>query len=199
MFAPALTLVDHPVPTAGHQEVATSRLNLSRTTPAASRSAEQRGHNDGGDVENVPRVAASSASLVGLDHESETWPGHCVLCKRHPPSRSSAAYRRPALDSARPVYLRPGPRAQIVNDIKQALVSLVDERGIVPVIVLGDAQGLRDELLRELHGLTSLDSTAATISPSGSSERLYSGLIKHLPRQLEATLQAYADAQVIGV
>ena len=35
--------------------------------------------------------------------------------------------------------LRPGPRAQIVNDIKQALVSLVDERGIVPVIVLDDA------------------------------------------------------------
>jgi MSHA biogenesis protein MshM len=32
--------------------------------------------------------------------------------------------------------LRPGPRAQIVTDIKQALVSLVDERGIVPVIVL---------------------------------------------------------------
>ena len=53
--------------------------------------------------------------------------------------------------------LRPGPRAQIVNDIKQALVALVDERGIVPVIVLDDAQGLRDELLRELHGLTSLD------------------------------------------
>ena len=53
--------------------------------------------------------------------------------------------------------LRPGPRAQIVTDIKQALVSLVDERGIVPVIVLDDAQGLRDELLRELHGLTSLD------------------------------------------
>ncbi len=53
--------------------------------------------------------------------------------------------------------LRPGPRAQIVNDIKEALVSLVDECGIVPVIVLDDAQGLRDELLRELHGLTSLD------------------------------------------
>ena len=57
--------------------------------------------------------------------------------------------------------LRPGPRAQIVNDIKQALVSLVDERGIAPVIVLDDAQGLRDELLRELHGLTSLDFVAA--------------------------------------
>ena len=53
--------------------------------------------------------------------------------------------------------LRPGPRAQIVADIKQALVSLVDERGIVPIIILDDAQGLRDDLLRELHGLTSLD------------------------------------------
>jgi type II secretory pathway predicted ATPase ExeA len=53
--------------------------------------------------------------------------------------------------------LRPGPRAQIVADIKRALVSLVDERGVVPIIILDDAQGLRDDLLHELHGLTSLD------------------------------------------
>ena len=53
--------------------------------------------------------------------------------------------------------LRPGPRAQIVGDIKRALVTLVDERGVVPIIVLDDAQALRDEVLHELHGLTSLD------------------------------------------
>ena len=53
--------------------------------------------------------------------------------------------------------LRPGPRAQIVADIKRALVSLVDERGVVPIVILDDAQGLRDDLLHELHGLTSLD------------------------------------------
>jgi hypothetical protein len=60
------------------------------------------------------------------------------------PSATPAHERRPFLPE------HPG-------DLKQALVSLVDERGIVPVIVLDDAQGLRDELLRELHGLTSLD------------------------------------------
>jgi MSHA biogenesis protein MshM len=53
--------------------------------------------------------------------------------------------------------LRPSARAQIVADIKRALVTLVDERGIVPVVVLDEAQGLRDELLHELHGLCSLD------------------------------------------
>lgn len=53
--------------------------------------------------------------------------------------------------------LRPGPRAQIVADIKRALVSLVDERGVVPIVILDDAQGLRDDLLHELHGLCSLD------------------------------------------
>ena len=49
------------------------------------------------------------------------------------------------------------PRAQIVADIKRALVSLVDERGVVPIVILDDAQGLRDDLLHELHGLCSLD------------------------------------------
>ncbi|MCB9706540.1 MAG: AAA family ATPase [Myxococcales bacterium] len=53
--------------------------------------------------------------------------------------------------------LRPGPRAQIVSDIKAALVSLVDERGVVPIVILDEAQGLRDELLHELYGLCSLD------------------------------------------
>ena len=53
--------------------------------------------------------------------------------------------------------LRPGPRAHIVADIKRALVSLVDDRGIVPIVILDDAQGLRDDLLHELHGLTSID------------------------------------------
>ena len=53
--------------------------------------------------------------------------------------------------------LRPGPRAQIVGDIKRALVTLVDERGVVPIIVLDDAQGLRDDVLHEIHGLASLD------------------------------------------
>ena len=51
--------------------------------------------------------------------------------------------------------LRPGPRAQIVADIKRALVSLVDEHGVVPIVILDDAQGLRDDLLHELHGLCS--------------------------------------------
>jgi len=32
-------------------------------------------------------------------------------------------------------------------------VTLVDERGVVPIIVLDDAQALRDEVLHELHGL----------------------------------------------
>jgi type II secretory pathway predicted ATPase ExeA len=40
---------------------------------------------------------------------------------------------------------------------KRALVTLVDQRGVVPIIVLDDAQFLRDEVLHELHGLTSLD------------------------------------------
>ena len=40
---------------------------------------------------------------------------------------------------------------------QRALVSLVDERGVVPIVILDDAQGLRDDLLHELHGLTSLD------------------------------------------
>lgn len=53
--------------------------------------------------------------------------------------------------------LRPGPRAQIVSDIKRALVTLVDERGVVPILVLDDAQALRDDVLHELHGLTCLD------------------------------------------
>ena len=53
--------------------------------------------------------------------------------------------------------LRPGPRAQIVGDIKRALVTLVDEQSVVPIIILDDAQALRDEVLHELHGLTSLD------------------------------------------
>lgn len=53
--------------------------------------------------------------------------------------------------------LRPSPRAQIVADIKRALVTLVDDRGIVPVVVLDEAQGLRDDLLHELHGLCSVD------------------------------------------
>jgi MSHA biogenesis protein MshM len=35
--------------------------------------------------------------------------------------------------------------------------SLVDERGVVPIVILDDAQGLRDDLLHELHGLCSLD------------------------------------------
>ena len=52
--------------------------------------------------------------------------------------------------------LRPGPRAQIVSDIKRALVTLV-ERGVVPILVLDDAQALRDDVLHELHGLTCLD------------------------------------------
>lgn len=53
--------------------------------------------------------------------------------------------------------LRPGHRAQIVRDIKSALVTLVDERGVVPILVLDDAQALRDDVLHELHGLTCLD------------------------------------------
>ncbi len=53
--------------------------------------------------------------------------------------------------------LRPSPRAQIVGDIKRALVTLVDERSVVPIIVLDDAQALRDDVLHELHGLASLD------------------------------------------
>jgi MSHA biogenesis protein MshM len=53
--------------------------------------------------------------------------------------------------------LRPSPRAQIVGDIKRALVTLVDERGVVPIVILDDAQALRDDVLHELHGLTSLD------------------------------------------
>ena len=53
--------------------------------------------------------------------------------------------------------LRPGPRAQIVGDIKRALVTLVDQRGVVPLIILDDAQALRDEVLHELHALTTLD------------------------------------------
>ena len=56
-----------------------------------------------------------------------------------------------------PNLINPSARDQIVADIKQALVSLVDERGVLPIIILEDAQGLRDDLLRELHGLTSLD------------------------------------------
>lgn len=53
--------------------------------------------------------------------------------------------------------LRPSPRAQIVGDIKRALVTLVDERGVVPIVILDDAHALRDDVLHELHGLTSLD------------------------------------------
>jgi type II secretory pathway predicted ATPase ExeA len=53
--------------------------------------------------------------------------------------------------------LRPGPRAAIVRDIQRALVTLVDERGVVPIIVLDEAQRLHDDLLRELSGLVSLD------------------------------------------
>lgn len=53
--------------------------------------------------------------------------------------------------------LRPSPRAQIVSDIKAALVSLVDEHGVVPIVILDEAQGLRDDLLHELYGLCSLD------------------------------------------
>ena len=60
-------------------------------------------------------------------------------------------------DNLRPVPLRPGPRAQIVSDIKAALVSLVDEHGVVPIVILDEAQGLRDDLLHELYGLCSLD------------------------------------------
>ena len=36
--------------------------------------------------------------------------------------------------------LRPSPRAQIVSDIKAALVSLVDEHGVVPIVILDEAQ-----------------------------------------------------------
>ena len=53
--------------------------------------------------------------------------------------------------------LKPSPRAQIVCDIKAALVSLVDEHGVVPIVILDEAQGLRDDLLHELYGLCSLD------------------------------------------
>jgi MSHA biogenesis protein MshM len=53
--------------------------------------------------------------------------------------------------------LRPGPRASIVRDIQRLLVTLVDERGVVPIIVLDEAQRLHDDLLRELSGLVSLD------------------------------------------
>ena len=60
-------------------------------------------------------------------------------------------------DNLRPVPLRPGPRAQIVSDIKAALVSLVDEHGVVPIVIPDEAQGLRDDLLHELYGLCSLD------------------------------------------
>lgn len=53
--------------------------------------------------------------------------------------------------------LQPGPRASIVRDIQRVLVSLVDERGVVPIIVLDEAQRLHDDLLRELAGLANLD------------------------------------------
>lgn len=53
--------------------------------------------------------------------------------------------------------LKPGPRAQIVGDIKRALVTLVEQRGVVPLLILDDAQALRDEVLHELHSLTTLD------------------------------------------
>lgn len=47
--------------------------------------------------------------------------------------------------------LRPGPRAQIVRDIKQALVSLVDERGVVPIIMCwAGGDGWNDENVMRL-------------------------------------------------
>jgi DNA polymerase III delta prime subunit len=55
--------------------------------------------------------------------------------------------------------LRPGPRAQIVADIKRALVSLVDDRGVVPIVILDDAQGLRENPPAERERESNLNAT----------------------------------------
>jgi hypothetical protein len=49
----------------------------------------------------------------------------------------------------------PGPRAHFVAGIKRALASLVDDCGIVPIVILDDDQGLRDN-----------SSTSSTASPA---------------------------------
>lgn len=87
------------------------------------------------------------------------------LCRELPQHEHSVVYLADTTVKPLDLYrmlaselgLRPSPRAQIVSDIKRALVTLVDQRGVVPIIVLDDAHALRDDVLHELHGITSLD------------------------------------------
>ncbi len=91
--------------------------------------------------------------MAGFHHDSAS---RCQLWAPRPratPAAVADIYRMLATE----LGLRPSPRAQIIGDIKRALVTLVDERGLVPILVLDDAQALRDDVLHELHGLTSLD------------------------------------------
>ena len=64
--------------------------------------------------------------------------------------------------------LRPGPRAQIIGDIKRALVTLVDQRGVVPLIILDDAQALRIGTL-PLDGKDARSAALIPTSPLASS------------------------------
>lgn len=53
--------------------------------------------------------------------------------------------------------LRPTPRARMLAELRRALVRLVDEQQIQPVIVLDDAQRLSDDVLAELASLANID------------------------------------------
>lgn len=61
--------------------------------------------------------------------------------------------------------LRPTGRAQIVADIKRALVTLVDERQIMPVLILDDAHLLPDAVLGELATLLNHDFDGRELIP----------------------------------
>lgn len=52
---------------------------------------------------------------------------------------------------------RPMPRARLLAELRRALVRLVDEHQIQPIIVLDDAQRLSDDVLAELASLVNID------------------------------------------
>ncbi|MBK8263738.1 MAG: ATP-binding protein [Nannocystis sp.] len=88
---------------------------------------------------NRPRSATSAAPSTPTSTASST--SDCAV-------KPLDLYRMLAAE----LGLRPSARADRRRH-QTRLVTLVDERGIVPVVVLDEAQGLRDELLHELHGL----------------------------------------------
>lgn len=53
--------------------------------------------------------------------------------------------------------VRPTPRARLLAELRRALVRLVDEHQIQPIIILDEAQRLSDDVLAELASLANID------------------------------------------